>query len=893
VRIFLIRCLRFQSNTLTSPRAQREEAALVGEGVRFLLLFLSLRYWMRHKGAFLLACLGVALGIAVFVSIQIANASVMNAFSASIDAVSGTANLQIRGGASGLPDALFARIVSLNDPRISAATPRVSRTLYSTSLGTSVLVNGIDFFSEIDFHDLQTNAPGTQSTSALGDKREPLRFLLDPSAIAVSQSLARKNGLHLGSPVLFNVGATRKTFRVASILDEAQSGRAFGGDYALLDIAEAQEAFGSVGRLSQIDLRVADGQVEPVARELRKMAPTDANVSPPAQRGAQIGAMLGAFRLNLTALSSIAAFVGAFLIYNALASAVVRRRGEAAILRSVGASGTQISALFVIEAAFIGALGALVGFLLGVLLAKWTLGAVATTVSQLYIAVKARELFIPHWLLPFSLGAGTILSVLAAFPSAREASLSSPRAGLSTAHLHSLLERWAPRLGWGGVAFLALALFLSLPVISHISPLLGFGAAGATMGGFCLLVPLTLLKLARALRPIGERFGGIEGALAADNTRRALNRSSLVVSALLVSIALIVGMNWMVRSFRATVADWIENTISADVFVATSDGFSGTHGPGLPPDVVEWATKRADVRAFDTLRQADVEIGGQQVLLLANELPSFKTGDRVMRWIETQNGAQAAKDDLAAGRAVIISERLGNLLGLRAGQNLVIPTPSGKKSFPIAGVFYDYNPNAVFYISRPVYARLWHDPQLDGIALYLNGTTGEQFKKELFAHFGPKYALTVLPNREIRHQVFDTFDQTFAVTYALQLIALVVSGIGVFDTLASLMLERTTEVASLRAMGASRGQILKTALWEFAFLGGVAWILGSIAGLVLAAQMIWVINRQFFGWTIFPHFEPIVLAQAFVLALGAALVAGVFPARQAARRDLASALQRE
>ncbi len=861
--------------------------------MRFLLQFLSLQYWLRHKGAFLLASLGVALGIAVFVSIQIANASVMNAFSASIDAVSGTANLQIRGGAAGLPDSLFARIAGQNDPRISAATPRVSRTLYSPTLKTSVLVNGIDFFSEIDFHDLDTNAPQTQSQSAVGAGREPVRFLLDPSAIALSQSLAVKNKLKIGSPVEFNIGANRKTFRVASILDEAQSGRAFGGDYALLDIAAAQEALGSVGVISQIDLRVADGQVESVTRELKRISPPDAAIAPPAQRGAQIGAMLGAFRLNLTALSSIAAFVGAFLIYNALASAVVRRRSEAAILRSVGASSAQITALFLVEAAFIGALGATVGFGLGVILAKWTLSAVATTVSQLYIAVKARELFVPLWLFPFSVGAGTILSVLAAFPSAREASLASPRAGLSTAHLHSLLERWAPRLGLFGLAMLALAFTLSLPFVSQISPLLGFGAAGATMGGFCLLVPLALLRLARGLRPIGERLGGIEGALAADNTRRALNRSSLVVSALLVSIALIVGMNWMVRSFRATVGDWIDNTISADVFIATSDGFSGEHGLGLPHEVIEWATKRADVRTVDTLRQANVEIQGQQTLLLANELPSFQLGGRVIRWISTRSGGAEAMRDYSAGRAVLLSERLANLLHVGTGQTLSFPTPSGGQSFPVAGVFYDYNPNAVFYLARPVYARLWHDPEVDGIALYLDNTSGEEFKRQLFAHFGGRYALTVLPNREIRRQVFDTFDQTFAVTYALQLIALVVSGIGVFDTLASLMLERTTEMASLRAMGASRGQILKTALWEFAFLGGVAWILGSIAGLVLAAQMIFVINRQFFGWTIFPHFEPVVLLQAFVLALGAALVAGALPARQAARRDLASALQRE
>ncbi len=826
----------------------------------------------------------MALGIAVFVAIQIANASVLNAFSASIDAVSGTANLQIRGGASGLPDELFAKIAAQDDPRILAATPRLSRTLYCPTIKTTVLVNGIDFFSEIDFHDLDTNAPQSQSRSAARANAEPVRFLLDPKAMAISDFLARKNGLKVGSLLDFNVGATRKKFRVATILDEAQSGRAFGGDYALLDIAAAQEAFGSVGTLSQIDMRVTDGGIADVTRELRKLAPPDAVISPPATRGAQIGSMLGAFRLNLTALSSIAAFVGAFLIYNALASAVVRRRAEAAILRSVGASDVQITALFLIEAAFIGALGSFVGFLMGLVLAKWTLGAVATTVSELYIAVKARELFVPLWLLPASVGAGTLLSVVAAFPSAREASLASPRAGLTNANLHSALERWAPKLALAGIGLLALAGLLSLPAVSRVSPLLGFGAAGATMGGFCLLVPLLLTRAAGWVRPIGERLGGIEGALAADNTRRALNRSSLVVSALLVSIALIVGMNWMVGSFRATVGDWINNTISADVFIATSDGFSGEHGPGLPQEVIEWATKRSDVKTFDTLRQAEVEIGGQPTLLLANELRSFESGERVIRWISTRGGSEGALRDYNAGKAVLLSERMANVLHLAAGDTLRFPTPSGEQAFPVAGVFYDYNPNAVFYLQRRVYQRLWNDDQVDGIALYLRGTSGETIKKQLFARFGAKYALTVLPNREIRKQVFDTFDQTFAVTYALQLIALVVAGIGVFDTLASLMLERTTELASLRAMGASRQQILKIALWEFGFLGGFAWVLGSLAGLILAAQMIFVINRQFFGWTIFPHFEPVVLLQALVLALGAAIVAGVFPARQAARR---------
>ena len=862
----------------------------------YALRYLSLRYWLRHRGAFALATLGVALGIAVFVAIQIANASVLGAFGASVDAVAGRANLQIRGGASGLPDELFAQITARDDEAILAAAPSLSRTLFSSTLQTTLLITGIDVFSEIDFRPRDLEIAGeTSRGSETRDTRAASRFLLEPDAIAISDVLARKHDLKVGSKLEVFIGSNRKAFRITSILDEAASGRAFGGDYAVLDIATAQEAFGEVGRISNIDLIVDESALARVQRELRQIAPPDATVSRPAQRTAQIGAMLGAFQLNLTALSSIAAFVGAFLIYNALASAVVRRRSEAGILRSVGASRSQITRLFLVEAAFIGFVGALVGFCLGILLAKWTLGAVATTVSQLYLAVKARELFVPAWLLPLSLGAGTILSVLAAIPAAREAASTSPRATLSGgATLHHALERGAPKLLWSAFGLLIVAGILCLPQVSGASPLLGFAAAGATLGAFALAVPSVLLGVAGRIRPLALRFGGVEGALAADNLRRALNRSSLVIAALLVCLALTMGMNTMVRSFRATVADWIDGTISADLFIAPANGFDGERGPGLPREVIDYATSRAGVETFDVVRQADVEIAGQPIVLLANELPSLQTGQRRLRWVETRSGVARALDDWENGRAILLSERLANVLKLRAGDSLPVATPLGKRNFPIAGVFYDYNPNAVFWMHRSLYRRIWRDDGIDGVALYLaSSTSGEALKRELNARFGARYVLTLLPNREIRATVFETFDQTFAVTYALQLIALVVAAIGVFDTLIAMMLERTTEVAGLRAMGASRRQIQKLAFWEFGLLGGLAWILGTFAGLILAAQMIWVINRQFFGWTIFPSFSPVVALQALVLALVAALGAGWLPARLAARRDLATALHRE
>ena len=858
------------------------------------LRYLSLRYWLRHRGAFLLAALGVALGIAVFVSIQIANASVLGAFSASLDAVTGKANLQIRGGPNGLPDALFSRLKNQNDPRIEAIAPFTARTLFSPTLKTSVLVAGVDLFSEIDFRAFDLgNAPAQsrgENTENSSRPSAPLQFLLEPRAIALSQSLARRGGLQVGSKLQLLVGPRRENFVVAAILADDASGRAFGGDFALLDIAAAQETFGEIGSFTQIDILADEASIPALIPLLKRLAPADAIVARPAQRSAQVASLLGAFQLNLTALSSIATFVGAFLIYNALASAVVRRRAEAGLLRAIGASRGQITALFLTEAAFIGFFGSICGVLLGLLLAKWTLGAVATTVSQLYLAVKARGLFVPLWLWWGAPLGGTLLSVLAAIPAASEAAGAKPRASLNISSLHLALEKHANALLFAGIALLACAGLLCWPKISGQSPLLGFGAAGATLGAFALATPFLLLRGAKALRPIAEKLGGIEGALAADNLRRALNRSTLVIAALLVSLSLTIGMNVMVQSFRDTVADWIDGTISADLFIATANGFDGERGPGIPREVIDFALKQRGVTTFDTLRQARIEIEGKPAFLLANELPTLASGERKMRFLTR---TKSAIDDFKNGNAVLLSERLSNILGKTTGDEVSLPSPQGPKTLPIAGVFYDYNPNAVLYLDRKTYAKWWNDSQIDGLALYLSGASGEELKRTIDARFGAQYALRLLPNADIRREVFDTFDQTFAVTYALQLIALIVAAVGVFDTLVSMTLERTTEWASLRAMGASKRQIIKVAFWEFGLLALFAWVLGSIAGLLLAAEMIFVINRQFFGWTIFPTWQPQIFLQAAILAFGAVACAGLFPARQAARRDLATALQRE
>ena len=865
-----------------------------------LFRFLSLRYWNRHRGACLLSTLGVALGIAVFVAIQIANHSVLASFQSSLDAVSGKATLQIAGGNNGLPDETYVRLRQLKNPRIKALAPVLSRAFYSPTLKTSLLVLGLDIFAEADFRDfsLQTKPENLNDKTAVQSTptaREGLQFLTNPKAIAIAEDLAKRSKLRIGSTLELFIGARREKFQVAAILRGEAFQQTYGGDFAVLDIAAAQESFGQIGKISRIDLRIDDADIPAVTAVLRPLLPPDATIARPSQRGAEVADMLAAFRLNLTALSCIAIFVGAFLIYNAIASAVVRRRAEVGVLRSTGASRNQLLAMFLTEAALIGFIGSILGLLLGIFLARFALQAVSTTVSSLYVAVKARELLIPFWLVWSAPLGGTLLAILAAIPPSFEAAATSPRAASLDATLHQSTSRWALPLAGAGAVLLILAAILSSPQIASRSAFLGFLAAFCTLGGFALATPFLTLWLAKLAQKITSRFFGIESTLAASQLQRALNRSSLVVAALMVALSMTIGLATMVGSFRSSVSDWVKTSITGDLYVTTATGFSGDPGPGLPPEVVNYASNLKSVELFDTIRGADTVINNQPVFMAANDLPSLESGEREMKFVETANGEAAAKLAHKNATGILVSERFKNLLGFRAGQNLKLQTPRGEKSFFIAGVFYDYTPNdAVIYLPRKLYQKYWSDNAVDGLSLHLKPEySALQVKRDFEQKFSGKYQLTLLPNAEIRESVFTTFDQTFAVTYALQLIAVLIAAVGIFDTIWSLLLERTRELAVLRAIGASRKQIAKAILIECFLIGFCGWIIGMAAGLALAWQLIFVINRQFFGWTIGWVLPVSVPVQALVLALVAAVGAGVLPALQIARRSLAASLQRE
>src|SRR5215210_3710104 len=349
-----------------------------------------LRYLRRHRFLALLNVLSVALGVAVYLAIQIANHSANRAFAATIDVVAGKAELQVTPAAGSLKDDVFPAVAA--QPGVSAATPLVRGLVTLPDLpGEYLQVLGLDIFTNIPFRTFEL-------TDFRAGEFDVQRWLRDPETIALSAEFARAHGLKEGDLLRVQVNGAEHRLRIGFLI-QASGLSALETHLAAMDIGWAQELFAKRGVLDSIQLQLVEPRVaEGVRAELRGVLPPDATVATPAQRGEQVRNMLGGFQLNLTAMSLVSLLVGMFLIYNTVSASVVRRRSEIGILRSLGVTRNEVRALFLGEACALGFIGVLLGLAGGVLLAPVLVGTVAETISSLYVLLSVREVALTPWM---------------------------------------------------------------------------------------------------------------------------------------------------------------------------------------------------------------------------------------------------------------------------------------------------------------------------------------------------------------------------------------------------------------------------------------------------------------------------------------------------------------
>jgi putative ABC transport system permease protein len=828
-----------------------------------------LRYAWQHKFLAASNFLCIALGVAVYLSIQIANRSVTGSFRATVDAVAGRADLEARGD---IDDALFPKLQST--PGVLAATPIVRGLVVLPDYpGEYLDVLGIDPLTNQDFDTVSDSSERNFDSE---------RWFGDRDAIAVTREFAQRCHLRIGDKIRVQVGEDRVELRVSFFL------KAKGADSALaaMDIGWAQELLRKSGHLTSVLFRVRRPEArDEVAGKLRQQFPVDVTVGSPTDRSAQVNQLLSGFQLNLTALSLVSLLVGAFLIYNTIASSALRRRREAGILRSLGVSRDFIRWLFLGEALLYGAIGAVLGIGVGIALANWLVQIVAQTVTNIYVLTRIEHFYIPWEQVITVAGLALAISLLAGWVPANDAARTQPLDALDPGRLIEASRR--PSSVW---PLISLACGICAVAAGFGGRLwfrpLAFVCAFFALLSFCLLAPFVTFYLGNAGAIVFRRTWLFR--LAAGNVVRSLFRNAVTIAALAAAVGMLVSVSVMIHSFRVAVNHWIGTRLVADIFVTPATNRIVGFQDFVSPELLDLIRTLPEVQSVDTYREVETRIGSVPVDL-GVVIGSDRNRPEFVGWGRSEQLFRQLYD----GDTVFASEALANRLHLDQGQIIQLATPAGEHAFRVAAIYYDYTRDAgLLLMQKETFRRYWNDDRVNSLAVYLKDpNASDEVIAQVRAGYDKASGYSLEKNRTLREVVDEIFDQTFAVTYVLRFIAIFVAVVGIALNLSVLVKERERELAVFRAIGASYRQLICLILGESLFIGLIAIGLGLVAGGALSVVLTEVINRAFFGWTIPLRFPWDQLALTPLILLPAVALAGLIPATQSTRVPLADALR--
>ena len=837
----------------------------------------SFGYLLRHPWQLGLALVGICIGVAVIVAVDLANNSSRKAFLLSMDTLNGAATHQVVGGPAGVDESVY---VDLRRAGFRRAAPMVDGRVDAGALSLTVL--GIDPLAEGEIR-AYTLAGRDERGVLTGDAGRPggfdetalRRLLVDPGASLLSGSAARALGLTVGDAYLVRVGGREERAIVAGIIADDVAAL---GYLVVVDVSTAQGWFRRYGYLSRIDLRLGGDEAD----ELRRQLPDGVSLLEADARTRTTSEMSAAFMTNLTAMSLLALLVGIFLIYNSIGFAVLQRRGLVGVLRALGITRREVFGLIVFEAAGLGILGAVLGVAAGVWLGQALLELVSRSINDLYFRVSVTDLDLDPLSLAKGVAAGILATTLAAAGPAWEASGYRPRLAMQRSVLEQRGGRLVPWLAGAGLVFAAMS--AGILQVSGRSLLAGLVALFLMILGFALCIPVVVRYLSATGASLAGRLGGIPARLAVGGIATSLSRTGIAIVALAVAVSATVGVSVMVQSFRGAVAEWLDETLRSDLYMGVDNG-------SLDPDLVESVGRLPGVAEFSSSRRVwlESETGRTRLIVLKMASRSY-AGTRLLD--ADPDSAWAAFE---ADEAVIVSEPYAYRNGVGPGDPVFLDTAAGRHRFRIAATFrsYDANPGSVL-MSRRTYERYWPDRNVDSIGIYLrDGTDAANVVDDIAALAAGRQAVELRSNRALKVLSLEIFDRTFIITDVLYWLAVGVAVVGILGAMLALQLERARELAVLRALGVTPGQLGIMVTLQSGLIGLLSGLAALPLGLLMAWLLIEVINRRAFGWSMSVTIAPGPLVSALALAVGAALVAGLYPAWRAARSRPALAIREE
>jgi len=825
----------------------------------------SARYLSRHPWQFGLAVLGVAMGVAMVVSIDLANESARRAFVLSAQTLSGKATYQIIGGSKGLPAELY-RTLRI-DAGVEHATPIIEGYIYTPDFNRTFQLLGIDPFSAASFQDYLSGAGKGQNIA---------RLIAEPDTFLMTQKNAMSMGIKTGDTLKIEFGSVQHELKLIGLLEESNVfNQQTMATVLVTDIATAQELVGIPGYLTRIDLIIS--QDDSLLKRIRDLLPEGSEIIGADSRARTLRQMTSAFQVNLTGLSLLALVVGMFLIYNTITFSVIQRRSYIGTLRTLGISRREIFSMIFREAMVIACIGSLAGVLLGIVLGQVFLQLVTRTINDLYFLLNVTDITVSLWSVTKAMILGLGVTAITALIPAIEATSTSPVAVMQRSMLETERHRMIlPIALTGGMVMVISIALLSIPGTNLV---LSYIAMFILILGFVCLSPLAIIILLRLVQPVLSTMFGVLGRLSVRNLIASLSRTSVAVAALAVAVAVTIGVGIMIVSFRGAVQSWLDQYLRADIFVTVPGANHTANTPALSPQFLDRISSMPGVVSISTGRRIDLmQPGGMMELHVIDMSPDnfnafqFKQGNAGKVWPSFMEGS------------VIISEPYSFHHQLGIDKHVTLRTDKGERIFPVAGIYYDYGSDqGVITMSRVTYERYWDDRHITSLGVYASqGADIAELIKGINASSGNP-AILVRSNRALREASLDIFDRTFAITTVLRMLAIVVAFIGILSALMALQLEKVYEFAVLRANGLSPRQVWGLTSLQTGLMGFSAGVLAIPLGIVLAYILVYVINQRSFGWSMQLILEPAMLVQAVMLGIAAALIAGIYPAYRMAR----------
>ncbi|MBM3143856.1 MAG: ABC transporter permease [Chloroflexi bacterium] len=860
--------------------------------------FLALRNMRTRIGRTLLTLMGIVLGVAVVLAIQITNQSTLDSINQVFDRAAGQADLLVvpaLGGQDKLDEALLPQTQALD--KVQTAAPsiqvytilamdaeswQIDFTVTGISAGNSLQIYGIDpiLDPQVRVYEIE-----------VGRLPKPEAY-----ETVIPASYAEEKGLKLGDDLVVLTSGETERFEIVGLLAEEGVALLNDGVVALAPLTVVQDIFDHGGELDEIALRLIPGlRNSPAALEeykatLEQRLDNEGRVIYPAARGELVSSMLATYQQGLSFFSLIAIFVGAFLIYNTFTMTIVERTREIGMLRAIGMNRFRVIGMVLAEALTLSVVGSLIGLAAGVGLARGLMGMMGV-----FVNTGEQVLTITSQGLTQSLSVGVGVTLAASLLPAVQAARISPIAALRV-RAHST-ESVRPIIWISGMAllFVGWAMIYRIDWRPALQFPMGSGAILLIMLGATLTVPVVVALLEGVTRPLASALYGNEGSIGSSNVRRSVGRTALTVASLMVALAMIIGVGSLAYAFEVDMGAWIDTALGGDLYVRSPLVMRETFGrqlANIPGVEAVTPSRYLFVRIAAEMIPPDSQEDDTIYFVAIDPMSYRQVAD--MEFAVDQGDPDECWARLAQGGAVFISTVIADRFDLRQGDSLRLVTRRGEQEFTIAAVVVDFTGQG--YIVHGTYddmARWFAESGVDRFTLGIApGFSIDAVADEIESRFKSRRNINTQTTEEFKTHITGLMTQSFQMFDILNFIGVIIGALGVINTLTMNVIERQREIGALRSLGMIRHQVLRMVLAEALTLGAMGGIYGLIFGYVIAQIMIWAMNVMNGYDLVYVH-NPQPYLIGTLIALAIAQGAALFPARRAARVNIVEAIKHE